>query len=96
MDITFEGEVHNIFKRVVFRHSGEKNAAYVIKDKDITILEEQFVTAKLQFMALGLISCDSLRSTSGVYAQYWTLTAAGKSLMLQARTVKTEQQETTD
>ncbi|GAB7562820.1 DUF4062 domain-containing protein [Methylobacillus methanolivorans] len=52
------------------------------------IVEQNFNTIKIQFMALKLIEVNRLKTVNNGYALFWQLTSSGKSLMMQLRTVK--------
>jgi hypothetical protein len=53
-----------------------------------TLNDQDFQTAKVQFMALGLVDVQLLQTVKGGMSLFWTLTARGKNLLMELRTVK--------
>ncbi len=56
----------------------------------VKIERETFNTMKLQLMALGFVKIESLRTTQGGSAVFWSLTSLGRDVMLRMRTIKGE------
>ncbi|TGN20644.1 DUF4062 domain-containing protein [Leptospira idonii] len=52
------------------------------------ITNQMFQTIKIQFISLGLIESTYEKTVAGGMAWFWTLTNAGKKLMLELRTIK--------
>jgi hypothetical protein len=50
--------------------------------------DQLFQTIKIQLQALGLVRIQWLRTTNNSMALFWSLTKAGKNLMVALRTVK--------
>lgn len=53
-----------------------------------TLNDQDFQTAKVQFMALGLVDVQLLQTVKAGMALFWSLTAKGKDLLMELRTVK--------
>lgn len=56
--------------------------------KSATLVHDDFQTVKLHFMALQLINVKYSKTTKNDYALFWSLTDAGRNLMMQLRSVK--------
>lgn len=55
--------------------------------------DQQFQTIKIQLLALGLVSVEYLKTTSGTKDQFWCLTNKGKSRLFQSRVVERSAQK---
>jgi len=53
-----------------------------------TLDDQIFQTLKIQFMALGLVIVESMRTVEGNLALFWTLTSRGKDKLLLLRSVR--------
>lgn len=62
-------------------------------DHSATVKDQDFETVKIQLAALNLIQLNYSKTTSGGMALFWSLTDRGTSVMLQLRTVPTNQRE---
>jgi len=62
-------------------------------DKSATVKNHDFETIKLQFTSLNLVQVNYLKTTKGSMDLFWSLTDHGTSVMLQLRTVRTEQRQ---
>lgn len=55
---------------------------------EFSLNDQIFQTIKLQYMALGLVDINYLKTTKGDMAMFWSLTDKGRQFMLKLRTVK--------
>jgi hypothetical protein len=79
---TNEGTVATILgKRLTELRTGQSPYTSVVDTTDIE-------TVRLQLLAHGLIAVESLQTVSKTMALFWVITDAGKSLLMQIRTVK--------
>jgi hypothetical protein len=58
-----------------------------------TVDNQAFLTVRIQFIALDLVSVRELPLTTGGRALFWTLTEAGEQLMLEIRVVRSATSE---
>jgi hypothetical protein len=68
----------------------KKNAVgRVVKEYFESNMDDQiFQTIKIQLMALGLVDVNYSKTTKGGMTLFWKITEAGKSLMLELRTIR--------
>jgi hypothetical protein len=57
-------------------------------DRNVSIVQDDFLTIRVQFEALGLIDATYSKTVSGGAAFFWNLTERGQKLMLELRAVK--------
>lgn len=67
----------------LFEKSGKKGSILTLRDQN-------FQTSKVQFMALGLVDIQYLKTIKGGMALFWVLTTKGKDLLMDLRTVKSQ------
>lgn len=70
-------------------------AQYFVKKKDpdgqnASVDDEIFQTIKVQFLALGLINVQYVKSQGAYPYLYWSITDTGRKVMLEIRSVKAE------
>ena len=57
----------------------------------VRLNDQVFQTIKIQLQALNLVKVERLNTTGGGVGVFWSLTEAGRALMMSLRTVKSEQ-----
>jgi hypothetical protein len=77
-----EDTVSWVFGEAFFIKGARTPDAYETEDEGLQ-------TIRIQFLALGLIDVQSLHTVSKTMALFWSLTDAGRNLLIQLRTVKT-------
>lgn len=60
-------------------------------DRSVSIVQDDFLTIRVQFEALGLIDATYSQTVSGGAGFFWNLTEQGQKLMLELRTIKSAQ-----
>ena len=69
----------------------EKSLAEERQKPKGTISDRDFQTIKIQLQALGLIQVNYSKTVSGGMGLFWNITPAGRALMFETRTIRTDQ-----
>lgn len=73
--------IKTVLKSALHEKTGRSGTTVSLNDQD-------FQTAKVQLMALGLVDVRYAQTTKGSMALFWSLTSRGQDTLMQLRTVK--------
>ena len=88
-ELSHRDTIRSVVAKAAVKHQNDRD----VSSTNIHWEDQTFRTIELQLQAMGLTNVARMNTTNGGSAMFWSLTAAGESLMMELRTVRSNRDD---